>query len=336
MGSNVFANGREVSGKADGNMSNAAMPDVCLTPPPPPAGPIPIPYPNFSSDADTDEGTRGVYIGGKQVGQKNKSTFKKSTGDEAATKAQGMGVVTHTIQGATKHAAWSFDVKAENQNLTRHLDLTTHNHASDPQNSGSMTVKAGTISVMAPTTDECKDLQSKNDAKRSSLGHSSEASTITHGNYQPPTGNARTVWSCSRKLSGINDPSYCPGLPYDRDTTITNQKGQPRKAKQAAETNLCDEAVIDRQFEYVNDINIRNPHTSHTEPRIVESLLQAGSVNGGTLTLSINWNSQAGVQDVPCGHCHRVLCAAAACGLNIVLCTKVEQPPCDNDLSGSY
>src|SRR5690349_17589304 len=113
MGSNVFANGREVSAKSDGNHSIAAMPDVCLTPPPPPAGPIPIPYPNFSNDSDTDNGTADVQIGGKQVSQKNKSTFKKSNGDEAATKSQGMGFVTHTIQGATKHAAWSFDVIAE-------------------------------------------------------------------------------------------------------------------------------------------------------------------------------------------------------------------------------
>lgn len=336
MGSNVFANGREVSSKADGNMSNAAMPDVCLTPPPPPVGPIPIPYPNFSSDSDTDEGTRDVQIGGKQVGQKNKSTFKKSTGNEAATKAVGMGVVTHTIQGATKHAAWSFDVKVENENVTRHLDLTTHNHASDPMNTGSMTVKVGTISLADPKSDECKELEGENNQKRQALSQSSTSTTVTHGSFKAANGKTSRLWSCSRRLEGINDPSYCAGLPYDRPLKVFNQKGVERDAMQAAPTNLCEEAVNNRNFQYTNDINIRNPHTSHTEPRIVESMLERFDVSGGTLTLSINWNSKAGAQDVPCDNCHRLLCAAAACGLNIVLCTTVEQPPCDDDLSGSY
>ena len=59
---------------------------------------------------------------------KNSSNYKKSTGDEAATKSLGMGVVSHNIQGKMKHAAWSFDVKIEGANAIRHMDLTTHNH----------------------------------------------------------------------------------------------------------------------------------------------------------------------------------------------------------------
>ena len=128
MSKNVFANGREVSAKKDDNKTMGAMPDVCLTPPPPPAGPLPIPYPNFSQASNTDEGARTVKIGGGEVGIKNKSNYKKSNGDEAATKAQGMGVVSHQIQSKTYFAAWSFDVKFEGQNAVRHLDLTTHNN----------------------------------------------------------------------------------------------------------------------------------------------------------------------------------------------------------------
>lgn len=128
MSKKVFANGREVSALKDGNGTKGAMPDVCLTPPPPPAGPIPIPYPNFSQASDTDDGTRTVQVGGGQVGIKDKSTYKKSTGDEAATKAQGMGVVSHQIQNTTYFSAWSFDVKLEGQNAVRHLDMTTHNN----------------------------------------------------------------------------------------------------------------------------------------------------------------------------------------------------------------
>ncbi|GJH21755.1 DUF4150 domain-containing protein [Caballeronia novacaledonica] len=127
MSKNVYANGREVSAGKDANQSLAGMPDVCLSPPSPPAGPVPIPYPNFSKAADTDNGTRTVKIGGAEVGIKNSSSYKTSKGNEAATKSLGMGVTSHQIQGKTYFAAWSFNVKFEGENATRHLDLTTHN-----------------------------------------------------------------------------------------------------------------------------------------------------------------------------------------------------------------
>ena len=38
-------------------------------------------------------------ISGKEIMLKDASVFKKNTGNEAATKSLGMGVVTHTIQG---------------------------------------------------------------------------------------------------------------------------------------------------------------------------------------------------------------------------------------------
>src|SRR5437899_7940117 len=111
MATNVYANGMEISGKASPNKVIASMPDVCLSPPTPPAGPIPIPYPNFSSASDTTDGTQTVKIGGEEVGLKGKSSYKKSTGDEAATKTLGMGVISHNITGPVKHKAGSFTVK---------------------------------------------------------------------------------------------------------------------------------------------------------------------------------------------------------------------------------
>ncbi len=132
MGNNVFANGREVSCKAADGKSICAFPDVCLTPPPPPAGPIPIPYPNTAFAKDATKGSKKVKISKKEVMLKRKSYFKKSMGDEAATRMQGMGVITHTISGKVYFNSWSMDVKFEGQNVVRHLDLTTHNHRSDP------------------------------------------------------------------------------------------------------------------------------------------------------------------------------------------------------------
>jgi len=128
MSKNVFANGREVSASKDDNASLGAMPDVCLSPPTPPAGPVPIPYPNFSKASDTSDGTRTVQIGGDQVCIKDSSNYKKSNGDEAATKTLGMGVMSHQITYTTYFAAWSFDVKFEGLNAVRQLDMTTHNN----------------------------------------------------------------------------------------------------------------------------------------------------------------------------------------------------------------
>ena len=134
MANEVYANGREISCKAASGKSVAAMPDVCLSPPSPPAGPVPIPYPNTGMASDTSGGSKTVQISGQEIMIKDSSFFKKSTGDEAATKSLGMGVLTHQIQGKVYFTSWSMDVKIEGENAVRHLDLTTHNHMSKPGN----------------------------------------------------------------------------------------------------------------------------------------------------------------------------------------------------------
>jgi len=134
MGCEVYANGRTIACKAADGKTIAAMPDVCLSPPSPPAGPVPIPYPNTGVASDTTDGSKTVEINGQEVMLKNTSYFKKSSGDEAATKSLGMGVVTHQIQGKVNFINWSMDVKFEGENVPRHLDLTGHNEASDPAN----------------------------------------------------------------------------------------------------------------------------------------------------------------------------------------------------------
>jgi Domain of unknown function (DUF4150)/GHH signature containing HNH/Endo VII superfamily nuclease toxin 2 len=134
MANEVYANGLEIACKAASGKTIAAMPDVCLSPPSPPAGPVPIPYPNTAYASDTTDGSKTVQISGQEVVLKDKSTFKKSTGDEAATKSLGMGVVSHQIQGKVNFTSWSMDVKIEGENAARHLDLTLHNEMSMPAN----------------------------------------------------------------------------------------------------------------------------------------------------------------------------------------------------------
>ncbi len=135
MGNDVFANGREISCKKADGKSICAFPDVCMTPPENPATPpgVPVPYPNTGMASDTTGGSKKVKISGQEVILKNKSSFKKSTGDEAGSAAK-KGVVTSTNRGKVFFKAWSMDVKFEGENVVRHLDLTTHNHMSDPPN----------------------------------------------------------------------------------------------------------------------------------------------------------------------------------------------------------
>jgi Domain of unknown function (DUF4150)/GHH signature containing HNH/Endo VII superfamily nuclease toxin 2 len=158
MTCNVFANGREIACKASDGKSVAAFPDVCLSPPSPPAGPIPIPYPNTGFARDTTSGSKTVKLHGKEAMLKDKSYFKKSTGDEPAGKALGMGVITHQIQGKVYFASFSMDVFIEGQNVVRHLDLTTHNHGSVPGNTPTWPFIARTegAAVTGPCEDNAK------------------------------------------------------------------------------------------------------------------------------------------------------------------------------------
>ncbi len=135
MSNDVFANGREVSCKKADGKSICAFPDVCFTPPENPATPpgVPIPYPNTGMAKDMTSGSKKVKVSGKEVMLKNKSYFKKSMGDEAGSAAK-KGVVTSVNRGKVYFISWSMDVKFEGKNVVRHLDMTTHNHASPATN----------------------------------------------------------------------------------------------------------------------------------------------------------------------------------------------------------
>ena len=112
MANDVYANGREMSCKSGEGKSICAFPDVCFTPPENPATPpgVPIPYPNTGMSSDTTDGSKTVQISGKEVMLKNKSYFKKSTGDEAGSAAK-KGVITSVNTGKVYFNSWSMDVK---------------------------------------------------------------------------------------------------------------------------------------------------------------------------------------------------------------------------------
>ena len=131
MANEVYANGMEIACKAGAGKTICAMPDVVFTPPENPATPpgVPVPYPNTGMASDTTEGSKTVKISGEEVMLKNKSCFKKSTGDEAGAAAK-KGVISSKNTGKVYFIKWSMDVKFEGENVDRHLDMTTNNHGS--------------------------------------------------------------------------------------------------------------------------------------------------------------------------------------------------------------
>lgn len=135
MANEVYANGMELACKASSGKTICAMPDVCFTPPENPATPpgVPVPYPNTGFASDTTEGSKTVQISGKEIMLKNKSYFKKSTGDEAGCAAK-KGVISSKNTGKVYFVKWSMNVKFEGENVDRHLDMTTDNHGSPMAN----------------------------------------------------------------------------------------------------------------------------------------------------------------------------------------------------------
>jgi Domain of unknown function (DUF4150) len=309
--SNVFANGREISAKKDNNKSICAMPDVCLSPPSPPAGPIPIPYPNTATSDDTDGGSKTVQIGGSEVGLKNVSTYKSSKGDEAATRGLGMGVVTHTIQGKMKHAAWSMDVKIEGQNAIRHMDLTTHNHINNPNIAVVLNQASQNIAV-SPALD-CKALEQKTAEQvnkkdgdlRPSAHKKANGMTATTASYKPRRGKAGTFMKAASSQSRVKSGK--------RGGYAKSRKGNQKMACTKKSWGGCQNA-------------------NHTEPKLLEQVFDAarkanvpmpgaaGSL--GTLTMNINWKptGETKVKNNPCPNCKKGICAAIDCGLKVVIC----------------
>ncbi len=317
----MFANGREVSSAKDGNKSLAAMADVCLSPPSPPAGPIPIPYPNTAKATDTTDGSKTVFIGGDEVGLKDKSSYKKSMGDEAATKSLGMGVVSHNIQGPMRHAAWSMDVKCEGENVIRHMDLTTHNHSNPPQPAAVLNQANQKIKNEQPLN--CAELDALNQEERKKQRKKKRSKP--KGKKKAPKRTTNTTYdfrsTCSVpsrcRSANSSVANYRPngnqdlGIPADQRRKASKRKGKSNVA-------------CNGPFVYSNHFF----KGGHSEPRIIETLF-AGSNGGmvtGTLTMKINWQSAAGESSAPCEYCHALMCEARKCGLTIVLCTKSNQP----------
>ncbi|WP_417552546.1 PAAR-like domain-containing protein [Marinomonas fungiae] len=129
MANQVFANGLEIACKAAAGLSPAAFPDPCFSP-------YLIPYPNTTFAKDLANASTTVFITNKPIALKDKSFFATSTGNEPATNNYAKGLKTQVITGKAYFRSWSMDVFVEGYNVCRHTDDMTHNHGSDPGNTG--------------------------------------------------------------------------------------------------------------------------------------------------------------------------------------------------------
>ena len=122
MGAKVTINSPNTVVHAGSSGQSPVFPDVCKTPAPP-APPVPIPYPNLARSSDAADTSSTVEADGQKIMLK-KSTFSSSTGDEAGSIG---GVVSNCTRGKAQFIAYSFDVKAEGQNVPRNFDMMKQN-----------------------------------------------------------------------------------------------------------------------------------------------------------------------------------------------------------------
>ncbi|MCP3170193.1 DUF4150 domain-containing protein [Myxococcus qinghaiensis] len=117
----VYANGRSILHKGDGNTHTSAAPDVCKVPTP--GGPVPTPFVNSAQDAMLSKGSTSVTIGGHPVALTN-SELSTSSGDEPGTAG---GLISSKFKGKMAWGSGSVDVKVEGRGVVRYLDVTLHN-----------------------------------------------------------------------------------------------------------------------------------------------------------------------------------------------------------------
>lgn len=207
MANQVYANMMEVSCKAAAGKSIAAMPDVCFTPPQTPATPpgVPIPYPNTGMSSDCSGGSSTVKISRQEVMLKNKSYFKKSTGDEAGC-APKKGVITSKNMGKVYFTMWSMDVKVEGQNVVRHLDMTTHNHGSFPGNSPPW---AYTDAMATTPTGDCKTMVEN--AQTACQGKDTKQAQCDHQPCRDAKRCLLVTYNQGKRKSDSSRTGCCPG-----------------------------------------------------------------------------------------------------------------------------
>lgn len=235
MANNVFANGHEISCKKADGKSICEFPDVCFTPPQTPPMPlgIPIPYPNTGFAKHTKKGSKKVKISGKEIMLKNKSFYKKSTGDEAG-RAPKKGLITSKIKGKVYFISWSSNVKFEKKNVVRHLDMTTHNHASPPANGSVPTNNTDTSSSGEKSCEEYE-----NDAKTACAPPGSKPKKVGKRTQRECKDDCKKAMECVLVPKG-KDKEMCCRTNNTGDHLIEDHWIRPKGKLLTAFSNLAE------------------------------------------------------------------------------------------------
>ncbi|WP_181164578.1 PAAR-like domain-containing protein [Amaricoccus solimangrovi] len=242
----VFANGLEISAKAQGCKVIAAFPDACFTPPQTPPTPtgVPVPYPDFGQDSDLTKGSGKVKIGGEEISQENSSKYSKCTGDEAGA-APKKGLVTSNKTGPIYAQKWSMDVKVEGKGVARFSDIATTNHACNPPNPAP-NVLAGQPGGGNATDADClvgswKDIHTKCNERKDADGNAHEAHHIIPDRVYRTESSGQP----EQRINGC--PSYNDGM--NICLPRSKHRGSKKKHPDAAHANL------DKALEALGQLN---------------------------------------------------------------------------------
>ncbi len=260
----VFANGRGIACKAGSGKAPAAFPDVCMTPPENPATPpgVPVPYPNTGMESDTSDGSRTVVIHGQEVMLKSKSYYKQSMGDEAGCAAK-KGVVTSVNRGKVYFIAWSMDVKFEGENVDRHLDLTTHNHASP----GTNTPPFPDLSTIKVDPADCPSILAKEDIKitahkDSECRKDQQSDHIVQNACFVNSRKLNTAISTAPGYSTDDAPCIC----LFGKSTGNGEHGRKTKKQTKWEKSLRKKGAKNTTYANARDANLKILHESMNHP----------------------------------------------------------------------
>lgn len=324
----VFANGREISGKATPNKTIAAFPDVCMSPPSPPAGPLPLPYPLTSMASNTDDGTGSVKIKGKEIGKKNGSVYSKCNGNEPATRTFGAGLISHTITGKTKFAAYSFDVFLEKGGAERFMDITMSNHMSPTESAPGPSVAAENPSS-APPDPDCVAMTTQNRddfdaAKSGAEGEAAKRFDRAKSDDQPGITIAQAVVEGGGMRSGTSSATVRELVQKFRD-----EPNNPLKSSQRT--------TVDGKGRYAMDVcppegtDYHHPTgMEHAEIHIFNSVAGLGGPARPKLTFGIEWRESykgqlKSVRHDACPVCQKAIAHACKC-FAIYICDSKGQP----------
>jgi hypothetical protein len=314
LSNEVYANGRELSCKSGSGKTVAAFPDVCFTPPQTPATPpgVPVPYPNNGMSSDCTDGSTSVKISGAEVMLKDKSYFRRSSGDEAGC-APKKGVVTSTNRGKVYFKAWSMDVKIEGENAVRHLDITTHNHACEPgQTPPFPHVDGMVLPAGEPECEQSHDElaeEADNLPKNMSRLHEDavtrrESSTIA-GAYRGRSPPATTL--AVGMVVGAGPPKFTPA--HSRSNLGKARKERFAKGMKNPGTSGAAPCGGGAPHQYAQD----QTHHRHAEAKLIEDWAASGAP--GMLVLNVSRpvceNCAALIRNVNCNpagkpHCNKV------------------------------